>query len=157
MAFDAADIASQIGLSGGDSCPEFDRWVPLNKLGIRRDFRRIERVGFDLPCLKDFFVNLSGFVQGSIIDECNKVPNQIYHRVEDECFIVMKSIALSESVRKSQMETEIENLINLRHPCIASPIGFAVRTESGSPQELKIVRLYLEGSSLSEVLSVNPA
>jgi serine/threonine protein kinase len=69
----------------------------------------------------------------------------------------MKSIQLSEGIEKSQIENEIENLINLRHPCIASPIGFVVPIESGSPQKLTIVRLYLEGCSLWEVLSVNPA
>jgi serine/threonine protein kinase len=50
----------------------------------------------------------------------------------------------------------MENLLNLRHPCIAAPIGFVVPIESGRPQELKIVRLYLEGCSLSEILSINP-
>jgi hypothetical protein len=45
------------------------------------------------------------------------------------------------------MENEIEKLINLRHPCIAAPIGFVFPLESGSRQELKIVRLYLESCS----------
>jgi serine/threonine protein kinase len=47
-------------------------------------------------------------------------------------------------------------MINLRHPCITPPIGFVFRSESGSRRELKIVRLYSEGSSLSEVVSVDP-
>jgi serine/threonine protein kinase len=47
-------------------------------------------------------------------------------------------------------------LNNLRHPCIAAPIGFVSRIESGSLRELKIVRMYLEGCSLLEVISVNP-
>jgi serine/threonine protein kinase len=51
-------------------------------------------------------------------------------------------------------------LINLRHPCIAGPIGFVFDFdfgfESGSLQELKIVRLWVEGCSLAEVLSVGP-
>jgi serine/threonine protein kinase len=54
------------------------------------------------------------------------------------------------------MENEIENLINLRHPCIAAPIGFVFPIESGRPRELKIVRLYFEGCSLAKVVSVNP-
>jgi serine/threonine protein kinase len=54
------------------------------------------------------------------------------------------------------MENEIQNLINLRHPCIASPIGFVLPIESGSLQELKIVRLYSEHCSLAEVLVVRP-
>jgi serine/threonine protein kinase len=47
-------------------------------------------------------------------------------------------------------------LINLRHPCIVGPIGFVFGLESGSRQELKIVRLYLEGLSLAEVFCVRP-
>jgi serine/threonine protein kinase len=58
---------------------------------------------------------------------------------------------------KSKLEHEIEKLINLRHPCVAGPIGFVLPIESGSRRKLKIVRLYLEGCSLSDVLSVNPA
>jgi serine/threonine protein kinase len=47
-------------------------------------------------------------------------------------------------------------MINLCHPCIAAPIGFVFGIESGCQRELKIVRMYLEGCSLSEVFSVNP-
>jgi hypothetical protein len=47
-------------------------------------------------------------------------------------------------------------LINLRHSCISAPIGFVFGIESASPRELKIVRLYFEGYSLAEVLSVKP-
>jgi serine/threonine protein kinase len=54
------------------------------------------------------------------------------------------------------MENELENLINLRHPCIAGPIGFVFGIKSGIRQEFKIVRLYLEGCSLAEVLSARP-
>jgi serine/threonine protein kinase len=54
------------------------------------------------------------------------------------------------------MENEIENLINLRHPCIAGPIGFVLGIESGILQEFKIIRLYLDGCSLAEVVSVCP-
>jgi serine/threonine protein kinase len=61
-----------------------------------------------------------------------------------------------ECVERSRIENKIEKLINLYHPCISGPIGFVFPIESDSPQELTIVRLYLEGSSLAEVLSVNP-
>jgi serine/threonine protein kinase len=74
------------------------------------------------------------------------------HRVEDQLLVVVKSKPHSTNVE----ESEIEKLINLRHPCIAAPVGFVFRSESGSLQELKIVRLYLEGCSLAEVVSVNP-
>jgi serine/threonine protein kinase len=69
----------------------------------------------------------------------------------------VKSISKLKCVENSEIEHEIEKLINLRHPCSADPIGFVLRIESGILHELKLVRLYLRGSSLSEVLSVNPA
>jgi hypothetical protein len=48
-------------------------------------------VGFDIPCLEDYIVNLSGFKKRSIIGESDEIPNQIYHRIEDELLVVMKS------------------------------------------------------------------
>jgi serine/threonine protein kinase len=84
--------------------------------------------------LGDYAVNLSGFEERSIISESDEVPNGIYHRVEDHCLVV----------------------ISLCHPCIAAPIDFVFGIESGGRRELKIVRLYLEGCSLLEVVSVNP-
>jgi serine/threonine protein kinase len=126
-------------------------------LGITVDFRRIVRVSSGLPSLGGYVVNLSVFEERSMIGDCNQVSNEIYDRFEDGLLVVVKSNPLSKCVEKSQMENEIENLINLRHPCIAAPIGFIFPIETDSPQELKIVRLYLEGCSLSEVLSVRPA
>jgi serine/threonine protein kinase len=76
--------------------------------------------------------------------------------VEDHFLVVVSSISLLDCVEKSRIENEIENLINFEHPCITTLIGFVFETESGRRRELKIVRLYLEGCSLSEVVSVNP-
>jgi serine/threonine protein kinase len=101
-------------------------------------------------------VNLSVFEERSIIGGSEEVPNEINQRVEDDFLIFVKSIALLNFTEKSRMENEIEKLINLRHPCIAAPIGFVFPIEPGSSQELKIVRLYLEGYSLAKVLYVNP-
>jgi serine/threonine protein kinase len=139
-----------------DSCREFARWFQLKRSGIAIDFRRIQRIGFDILCLGAYIVNLSAFEKRSMICESDEVPNEIYHRINDEFLVVMKSKPLSENVEESQIAKEIENLINLRHPCIAGPIGFVFRIESGNRQELNMVRLYLEGCSLSEVVSVNP-
>jgi serine/threonine protein kinase len=47
-------------------------------------------------------------------------------------------------------------LINLRHPCIVEPIGFVFPIASDNSQKLKMIRLYCEGRSLAEVLSVRP-
>jgi serine/threonine protein kinase len=156
MASDAVDIGSQDIVIDGDSCPEFDRWLELKRSGIAIDFRRIQKVGFDLPCFGDYIINLSAFEERSIIRDSDEISNEIYHRIEDEVLVFMKSIPLSENVEESQIDNEIEKLINLRHPCISAPINFVFRIESGSREELKIVRLYLEGCSLAEVLSVNP-
>jgi serine/threonine protein kinase len=68
----------------------------------------------------------------------------------------MKSKPHSANISESEIENELENLINLVHPCISAPIGFVLPIVSDSRQELKIVRMYLEGCSLSEVVSVNP-
>jgi hypothetical protein len=71
----------------------------------------------------------------------------------DGSLIVVKSISLSSSISKSQTESEIANLVSLRHPFIASPIGFA---EPTAPRRLKIARPYAEGGSLADVLSDAP-
>jgi serine/threonine protein kinase len=68
----------------------------------------------------------------------------------------MKSKPISENVEESQIEHEIEKLINLRHPCINPPVAFVFGIKSGSREKVTIVRLYFEGCSLSEVVSVNP-
>jgi serine/threonine protein kinase len=156
IASDAIDIDSQIRLIGEDSCPEFDRWVQRKQSGAAIHCRRIRRVGLDVRCLGDYFINLSGFEERSIICDSDEVGNQICHRIEDELLVVVKSKPLLENVSESQIGMELENLINLGHPCIAAPIGFVFPIESGSWQELKIVRLYFEGCSLTEVLRVNP-
>jgi hypothetical protein len=62
----------------------------------------------------------------------------------------------SQNVGEPQIEHDIEKLMNLRHLCIAARIGFVFPIESGSRRELKIIRLYFEGCSLLEVVSVNP-
>jgi hypothetical protein len=123
IASDAVDVASEIRLVDGDSCPEFDRWLQLKRSGIAIDFRRIQKLGFDLPCLGNYLVNVSVFEAKSVICDSDEVSNEIYHRIEDEFLVSMKSKPLSENVQ----ESEIENLINLRHPCIAAPIGFVLQ------------------------------
>jgi serine/threonine protein kinase len=67
----------------------------------------------------------------------------------DGSLIVVKSNSLSDSISKSRIESEISNLVSLRHSLIASPIGFS---ESTTPQRLKIAQPYAAGCSLAEVL-----
>jgi serine/threonine protein kinase len=113
-------------------------------------------VNSGLSCLSDYVVNLSAFEERSMIDEFTEVSTEIYDRFEDALVVDVKSIPLLEYSKKSGIEQEIENLINLRHPCIAGPIGFVFPIESDRWEELKIVRLYFEVCSLSEVVSVRP-
>jgi hypothetical protein len=47
------------------------------------------------------------------------------------------------------IEKEIGNLINLRHPCIAAPIGFVV---ASGLWELGVVGLYATNFSLGEIM-----
>jgi hypothetical protein len=156
IASDAVDFTSQIRLVEAYSCPEFDRWLELKRSGIAIDFRRLSRVGFDIPSLGDYIVNLSGFEERSIHCKPGEIANQIYDRIEDEFSVLMKSAPHSDKVEQSAIEEEIEKMVNVRHYCIIAPIGFAFRIESGIRQELKIVRLYFEGLSLIEVISMNP-
>jgi serine/threonine protein kinase len=53
-------------------------------------------------------------------------------------------------------EVQLDQLLNLCHPCIAAPIGFVFPNELSESQELKMVRLYVESISLAEVISTNP-
>jgi serine/threonine protein kinase len=68
----------------------------------------------------------------------------------------VKSISLSESVNNREIKKEIEKAVNVLHPCIAPPRGFVFRGEPSELRELKIVRLFVEGCSLTEVLLTNP-
>jgi predicted metal-binding protein len=156
VASEVVNIYAPPVLVDGDFCPEFDRWVRLRRSNIRIDFRRIQRVNSGFSCLSDYVVHLSGFEERPMICESNQISPEIYGRCEDELLVVVKSIELFESFDKSRIVQEIENLINLRHPCIAGPISFAFPIESYGRQSLKIVRLYFEGCSLAEVLSACP-
>jgi hypothetical protein len=73
---DAVGIALQIRLIDGDCCPEFDRWLQLKRSGIAIDFRRIQRLGFDVPRLGDYNVNLSISEERSIICETAEFRNE---------------------------------------------------------------------------------
>jgi hypothetical protein len=153
IAYDAVECPFQIELSDHDSCPEFGQWQQLLSFGVVVDFRRHCRACSNLPSLSHYQFDLSGFNQGPLIKENGCVSTQIYHRHDDDVFIVIKSFLVPVSVERCLIEREIENLIHLRHPCIAAPIGFIHSVPHG---ELKIVRLYSSGGSLSEIVSVSP-
>jgi serine/threonine protein kinase len=64
--------------------------------------------------------------------------------------------SLSASVDNGEIESAIEKEVNLCHPCIAARIGFVFPTELSGLRELKIVRLFVDGCSLREVVLANP-
>jgi serine/threonine protein kinase len=156
LAFDAVDMETELTFADASSCPEFDRWLQLRKLAIVTDFRRIVRVGSGLSCLEAYMLNGFAFEKGPIINQSSGGFNQLYQRIDDQFSIAVKSFFLPKWIEKSDIENYIENLINLRHPCISTPIGFIFSGESAEFWELKIVRLYSEGCSLEEVISTNP-
>jgi hypothetical protein len=73
----------------------------------------------------------------------------------DDCSLVSeKSICLLTLIADAVIQKELENLINLRHLCIAGPISFVFRAQS---REVTIVRLYSESGSLGTVFARCPA
>jgi hypothetical protein len=154
VAFDAFPNNFQICIANCDSCVAFNRWWQLRKSGVRIDFRRILRIDSDFGCENDYLIDLSVFEQGSVLDEIEGISSEMYRRCEDGSLVIVHSMGEFES--KKSLITEIENRLNLSHPCILSPIGFIFDPELTISGELKIVELYSEGSSLSEVISENP-
>jgi hypothetical protein len=141
VAHDAIWNPSQLSLCDEDSCPEFGRWRRLRQSGIAVDFRRIVRGGTRLP------LDLTELEEGPVIGEASR----LYRRENDGLAIVVKAFDVSK-FDSGEIDQEIENLSNLRHPLIAAPIGFAF-----CEGQLKIGRLYAAGGSLAEVVSSNPA
>jgi hypothetical protein len=101
LASDTVGIASHLRLVDGDSCSQFDSEPQLKKSGVANDFRRIQRMGFDLRCSRDCLVNLSVFEEGSMICDSDEVRNQMYHRNEKEFSVLMKSNSFLERVEDS--------------------------------------------------------
>jgi hypothetical protein len=85
--------------------------------------------------------------------ESSGLESRIYRGIENDSHIGISSIVLSDLNDNCLIEKEIENLINLYHPCIAGPIGFVFA--SGS-QELKVLRLFSTISLLGEIVRENP-
>jgi hypothetical protein len=70
--------------------------------------------------------------------------------------IAVKSINVPDCIDNRELENAIQKEMNLHHPCIATPMSFVFPAKSSKSQELKIARLFVEGDSLAEILSVNP-
>jgi hypothetical protein len=149
IAHDAVANSNRISLTDPDSCPEYDRWQRLRSSRVIGDFRRICRFGSGLPSLSDCLFDFAGFSEESQLTEHDEIWTRMSQVCEDRLEIVVKSIGLSEGVDNCI----IENLMNLRHPCIAGAIGVILPSRS---QGVKIIRKYLRGRSLSEVISRSP-
>jgi hypothetical protein len=94
-------------------------------------------------------LDLTEFEEGSVIGEAS----HLYRPVQDGPEIFVKAFDVLE-FDSDEVEIEIENLSNLRHPLISQTIGFGF---SEGERKLKIGRLHAAGGSLAEVVSSNPA
>jgi serine/threonine protein kinase len=97
--------------------------------------------------------NLSGFREGSQLSVNEQYLTQNYQECDDGFEIIVKSMNVSVCLGIAHLERTMENLINLRHPCISSLIGVIFPSPLQKP---KIIRQYLFGNSLSEVISTSP-
>jgi serine/threonine protein kinase len=97
--------------------------------------------------------NLFEFVEESHTSANDRFLTQKYQGRYNGFEIVVKSINITVSVNIVHLDRTIENLLNLRHPCISYPIGVVLRSPL---QELQIVRQYSSGGLLSEVISASP-
>jgi hypothetical protein len=122
---------SQFSLSDPDFCSVFDRWRRVRESGVAVDFRPILKPHPDHLCFKNLLFDIVQLEEESLLLEADRSSNRLYRMRRDGSLIVVKSIFLSDSISKSQIESEIANLVSLRHPLIASPIGFAESTAPG--------------------------
>jgi hypothetical protein len=111
----------------------------VRKSGITVDFQRIRGFASYLPCFKDFLLDQSGFEEKSVIGQNKGVSSQLYRRRIDGVLTVVKAISLSGSIERREIEIEIENLLNLRHPMIAPLIGSVLPVESIGQREFRTV------------------
>jgi serine/threonine protein kinase len=78
---------------------------------------------------------------------------QNYQECDDVFEFVVKSMNVSVSIDIAHVESKIENLMNLRHPCILGIIGVIFASPLHKQQ---IIRENSVGKSLSEVISRSP-
>jgi hypothetical protein len=153
IALDASQNPHQISLANVDYCPEYARWQRLRSLGIQVDFRRIRRFDSGLLSRSDCLFNRFGFCEISQLSANERLLTPKEAECDHEIAILVKSINISISDDTAHLEMKIENMMNLRHPCISNTIGVVLRSPL---QALQIVRLHSSGVSLSEVISRSP-
>jgi hypothetical protein len=155
VASDADPFPNKLRLDDGDACPEFGRWLRVRDRGIDVDFRRILRRARGLGSFNESLIDLSAFEEISILDP-NRETFRLYRKLDGDTKAVVRSVFLSGSMQQCEIESEIENEMNLSHPLIAAPIGFVYPPADQTVRELKIVRFYSSGPSLAQVLSLRP-
>jgi hypothetical protein len=75
-----------------------------------------------------------------------------YQPRDDGLSMIIQSIGFSAFDEDLHTDHELEKLIDLRHPCISSPIGFVF----GDSRGLKIIEFNCEVGSSSDLESPNP-
>jgi hypothetical protein len=154
IAFDAIPKDFQIFMADCDSCAQFDRWQQRRKLDIAVDFRRNLKIDSEFHGLNDYQIDHSVFEKQSFVCNISELVSEMYERSDDSCLMIVTTKDVFEST--GSLKHAIEHLLNLCHPCIVSPIGFDLYVNQRVCTELKIVGLFWESSSLSEVISKNP-
>jgi serine/threonine protein kinase len=153
---DADPNLFQLSFSNPAFSPIFNRWRRLRKSGITVDFQRILRFPSGPFHFKDYMLALSAYEEGEVISQNAQIFSQIYRRQFDGAVMVVKSISLSIPADLYKLRTEIENLLNLRHPMITPLIGYALPMDSTGQRALRTMRLYAAEGSLADVLSNPP-
>jgi hypothetical protein len=121
----------------------------LQAFGVAIDIRQIRRADSSLSSLSDCLFDLSAFTEGLLFSERTKVSTGPSHRCDANFPIVVKSVDLSTGSDHDHIKRSIETLVNLRHLCIAGPVGFVVLSQL---QAVKIVRSYVFSGSLSDLI-----
>jgi hypothetical protein len=153
FAYDATEEPDQASIAECDSFPESNRWQKVRKSGIEVDLKRIRRFGSGLPPLSDCLFDFSGFIEGSMLSESDRISTQLYEECEGGPRILVKTITRSLRVDDGHDERAIEYFMNLRHPCISGVIGVSL------PSQLSVLRIIgtpFGDNSLSRVISASP-
>jgi hypothetical protein len=162
IAWNVHPYLDNLTLSDGDVAVEvdsnslFDRWRWLRKSGLTIDFQRSQGSDLRFRSFEDSVIELSGFEEGSILGQSDRIVTQVHRRRSDGILTVVKTISFPIHIESFQIETSIANLMNLHHPMITPLIGCSIQVESMGVIELKTVRSYSTDITLADVLVHRP-
>jgi hypothetical protein len=109
LAHDPDSDLSQLAFSDFYFCSVFDRWRRVRESDVVVDFRPILKPRPDHPCFKDSVFDITELEEQPILFEADRSSSRLYRMRQDRSLIVVKSICLSDSISKSQIESEIAN------------------------------------------------